>query len=164
MLFVIEVENNTPIGLPYAYDNFLHTYPGVEYSEIHTVGYAPWIPTDIPSRPLKKQLVKCIETTPVWNEELQAYQQQWVWVDLEGDEYQQQLDILWEKARNRKNKALQELDIVEQDGGPFTEEQTIELDIYREKLNTILDNVTVPPEKWPISETVVHFMLNKENN
>ena len=91
MLFVIQVENNTPIGLPYAYDNFLHMYPGVEYSEIHTVGYAPWVPTDMPPRPLKKQLVKCIETTPVWNEELQAYQQQWVWVDLEGEEYQQQL-------------------------------------------------------------------------
>ena len=57
MLFVIQVENNTPVGLPYAYDNFLHMYPGVEYSEIHTVGYAPWVPTDMPLRPLKKQLI-----------------------------------------------------------------------------------------------------------
>ena len=64
---------------------------------------------------------------------------------------------------NRKNKALQELDIVEQDGGPFTEEQTIELEVYREKLNTILDNVTVPPEIWPISATVLISMSNKEN-
>ena len=31
-------------------------------------------------------------------------------------------------------------------------------------LNTILDNVTVPPEIWPISATVLISMSNKENN